>query len=325
MLALLTAAALSTLAHTYSIVARDPSTGEVGAAVQSHWFKVSDVLWVEPGVGAVATQSLVDFTYGPGGLELLRLGRSAQSALDGLLASDAAPELRQVAILDADGGIAAHTGAKCIDSASHVVGEHYSVQANLMLKDTVPKAMAEAFETTTGDLAERLVAALEAAQREGGDIRGQQSAALLVAGPKNTGRSWVDFPFDLRVDDHSEPVKELRRLLQTARAYAAMNEGDLAIEKKDFALAQKEYGRAAALAPGNPEVLFWNAVSLVNAGKVDDALPIFGKVYAIDPNWRDLPRRLVKSGLLPDDPALVKRIEGAKPESSGRAPGSREP
>ncbi len=181
-----------------------------------------------------------------------------------------------------------------------------------MRTDTVPKAMARAFETTKGDLAERLMAALEAAQAEGGDIRGQQSAALVVAGPKNTGRSWADFPFDLRVDDHAEPVKEMRRLLQTARAYAAMNEGDLAIEKKDFVLAQKEYGKAAKLAPGNPEVLFWNAVSLSNAGKTDDALPIFAQVYAIDPSWRELPRRLVKSELLPNDPALLAKIEGAK-------------
>ncbi len=312
-ISLIAVTALSALAHTYSIVARDPSTGEVGGAVQSHWFKVADVLWVEPGVGAVATQSLVDFTYGPAGLELLRLGRSAENALAGLIRSDSASELRQVAILDIDGGIAAHSGAKCIDHAGHIVGENYSVQANLMRNETVPRAMAKAFESTQGDLAEKMIAALEAAQGEGGDIRGQQSAALLVAGPKDTGRPWADFTFDLRVDDHAEPVKELRRLLQTSRAYAAMNEGDLAIEKKDFARAQREYRRAAEFAPGNAEVLFWNAVSLANAGKADESLPIFAKAYAIDPSWRELPARLVKSGLLPDDPALLKKIEGAKP------------
>lgn len=302
----------SPAAATYSIVARDPETGEIGGAVQSHWFKVADVIWIEPGVGAVATQSLVDFTYGPGGLELLRLGRSAEKALEGLIASDAASQVRQVAILDYDGGIVAHTGTKCIDHAGHAVGRDYSVQANLMMKDTVPAAMARAFESTTGDLAEKLMAALEAAQAEGGDIRGQQSAALFVAGPKNTGRSWADFTFDLRVDDHAQPVKELRRLLQTARAYSAMNEGDLAIEEKDFARAEEEYGRAAKLAPRNPEVLFWHGVALVNAGRVDEALPLFAKTYSIDSNWRKLPARLVKSELLPDDPAILKQIENGK-------------
>lgn len=305
-------AAAIPLAHTFSIVARDPATGEIGGAVQSHWFGVSDVLWVEPGVGAVATQSLVDFTYGPAGLELLRLGRSAKDALNGLLASDSASDVRQVAILGAEGEIAAHTGAHCIDHAGHIVGEDYSVQANLMLNDTVPAVMARAFETTKGDLAERLMAALEAAQAEGGDIRGQQSAALLVAGPKNTGRSWADHPFDLRVDDHAEPVKELRRLLRTARAYQAMNEGDLAIEKRDFAKAEEEYGRAQELAPRNAEVLFWHAVALVNAGRESEAMPLFAKVYAIDAQWKKLPSRLVKADLLPDDDALVKRIERAK-------------
>ena len=297
---------------TYSIVARDPETGEIGGAVQSHWFKVADVIWIEPGVGAVATQSLVDFTYGPAGLELLRLGRPADKALEGLIASDAAPEVRQVAILSLDGEIAAHTGTKCIDHAGHVIGANYSVQANLMMKSTVPAAMARAFERAEGDLAERLMAALEAAQAEGGDIRGQQSAALFVAGPKNTGRGWADFPFDLRVDDHAEPVKELRRLLQTARAYSAMNEGDLAIEAKDFKRAEEEYGRAAKLAPRNAEVLFWHGVALVNAGRVDEALPLFAKTYSIDKNWRQLPARLVKAELLPDDPEILKQIETGK-------------
>jgi uncharacterized Ntn-hydrolase superfamily protein len=297
---------------TYSIIARDPDTGEIGGAVQSHWFKVGDVIWIEPGVGAVATQSLVDFTYGPAGLELLRLGRSAEKALEGLIASDEASEVRQVAILDGDGNIAAHTGKKCIDHAGHVTGENYSVQANLMMKDTVPAAMARAFEKASGDLAERLMAALEAAQAEGGDIRGQQSAALFVAGPKNTGRHWADFRFDLRVDDNAQPVKELRRLLQTARAYDAMNEGDLAIEKKDFERAEEEYGEAAKLAPRNAEVLFWHAVALVNAGRVEDALPLFAKTYSIDKNWRQLPARLVKAELLPDDPAILKQIESGK-------------
>jgi len=296
---------------TFSIVARDPETGQIGAAVQSHWFAVGRVIWVEPGLGAVATQSLVDFSYGPAALDLLRLGRSADKALEGLLAADTAPYYRQVAILDADGGIAAHTGEKCIAEAGHVVGENYSVQANLMHRDTVPQAMARAFETTKGDLAERLMAALEAAQAEGGDIRGQQSAALLVAGPENHGRPWEDFLFDLRIDDSPEPVREMRRLLGVARAYRAMDAGDLAIADGDFERAGREYGRAAELAPGNPEVLFWHAVSLANEGKQDDAAEILARVYAMDPLWRELPARLVAPGLLTVDEKTLSRLENA--------------
>jgi uncharacterized Ntn-hydrolase superfamily protein len=301
----------STLHATYSIVARDTTTGEIGAAVQSHWFQVSHVIWVEPGVGAVATQSLADFTYGPAGLELLSLGRGAKEALEGLLETDSAPRFRQVAILDFDGDIAAHTGESCIAEAGHVIGKDYSVQANLMAKDTVPAAMAKAFESTAGDLAERLLASLEAAQAEGGDLRGQQSAALLVAKPRRTGRPWSDFSFDLRIDDHPEPVKEMRRLVQVARAYAAMNEGDLAIEDGDFKRAEEAYGQARQFAPGNAEVLFWYAVSLANAKQEDEAVEVMKEVYAIDPGLRILPSRLVGPGLLPDKKNLIRRLERA--------------
>jgi uncharacterized Ntn-hydrolase superfamily protein len=180
-----------------------------------------------------------------------------------------------------------------------------------MAEPGVPEAMAAAFESTEGDLAERLVAALEAAQAAGGDIRGKQSAALVVVGPEDTGRPWIDHLFDLRIDDHAEPVKEMRRLLEVARAYRAMNAGDLAIEKEDFALAEKEYGRAMELAPGNPEVIFWYAVSLANAGRVDEAERQIARVYAIDEAWRELPGRLVGPGILPDDAALVERLASA--------------
>ena len=296
---------------TYSIVARDPETGQIGAAVQSHWFQVSRVIWVEAGVGAVATLSLVDWTYRPAGLDLLRLGRSAPKALEGLLASDTAPFYRQVAILDADGEIATHTGEKSIAEAGHATGEHYSVQANLMLRDTVPAAMAKAFEESGGDLAERMVAALEAAQAEGGDLRGQQSAALLVAGPVRTGRPWEDFLFDLRVDDHAESVRELRRLLNVARAYRAMDAGDKAVEKADVEGARAAYGRAAELAPGNPEVLFWHAVSLANEGHVDEAEEVLEEVYAMDPIWRELFRRLVAPEILAVDEDTLRRLTEA--------------
>ena len=236
--------------HTYSIVARDAKTGELGVAVQSHWFGVGAMVpWAEAGVGAVATQSFVDASYGKLGLDLMRAGRSAPDALKGLLAADPSREVRQVAMIDFSGKVSAHTGAKCIPATGQHVGENYSVQANLMLSDKVWPAMARAFESTQGDLAGRMLAALDAAQAEGGDIRGKQSAALIVVSGKPTGRTWQDRVFDLRVDDHADPVGELRRLVNLQRAYNLMNDGDLAVEKKDHEGALKAYAAARALCP----------------------------------------------------------------------------
>ena len=264
--------------HTYSIVARDPETGELGVAVQSHWFSVgSTVPWAEAGVGAVATQSFVDPSYGKLGLELMRAGRGAPESLAGLLAADSASQVRQVGMIDARGRVAAHTGEKCISAAGHIVGENFSVQANMMEKDTVWPAMARAFRETKGDLAERMLAALEAAEAQGGDIRGRQSAALIVVSGKASGRPWADRRFDLRVDDHPAPLKELRRLVTLQRAYNLMNEGDLALERNDTQAALKAYSAAEALVPDNAEMVFWHAVSLVNVGKVDEALPLLRK------------------------------------------------
>jgi uncharacterized Ntn-hydrolase superfamily protein len=297
--------------HTYSIVARDPRTGELGVAVQSHWFSVGAVVpWAEAGVGAVATQSFVDPSYGKLGLELMKAGRGAPEALAGLLAADSASQVRQVAMVDASGRVAAHTGDKCITAAGHGVGEGFSVQANMMEKDTVWPAMAKAYQETKGDLAERMLAALEAAEAQGGDIRGKQSAAIIVVSGQPTGRSWVDRKFDLRVEDHPVPLKELRRLVTLQRAYNLMNEGDLAIERKDTEAALKAYSAAEALAPGNAEMVFWHAVSLINVGKVDDALPLLQKTYKMDPRWKELLKRLPKSGLLPEDPKLMNRLLG---------------
>lgn len=294
--------------HTYSIVAYDSATGQFGAAVQSHWFKVSDVIWAKAGVGAVATQSLADFNYGPLGLAMMQAGKSAEQALEGVLASDPQSRVRQVAMIDKNGEVVAHTGSHCIAEAGHHVGHHYSVQANLMENATVWPAMAEAFENTKGDLAERMLAALEAAQAEGGDIRGKQSAALLVVTGEPTGRDWSDRLFDLRVDDSPEPLVELRRLVQVARAYEHMNNGDIAIETGDFTLAEEEYGKAATLAPGNLEVQFWQAATLVSVGEVERALPIFKEIFAKDAKWRELIPRLVKAELLPDDSAMIEQI-----------------
>ena len=295
--------------HTFSIVARDPATGELGVAVQSHWFSVGSIVpWAEAGVGAVATQSFVDPSYGKLGLELMRTGKSGPDALRSLLAGDDGREVRQVAMIDTQGHVDAWTGKNDIYAAGHFVGKDFSVQANLMANDKVWPAMAQAFENTKGDLAERMLAALDAAQAVGGDIRGRQSAALIVVTGKPTGQAWKDRIFDLRVDDSSEPLKELRRLVTLQRAYNHMNAGDLAVEKKDNEGALREYGAAEKLVPDNAEMIYWHAVALVNMGRVDESLPLFRKVFATDKNWATLTPRLPKSGLLPDDPKLIERI-----------------
>jgi uncharacterized Ntn-hydrolase superfamily protein len=298
--------------HTYSIVARDPTTGELGVAVQSHWFSVGPIVaWAEAGVGAVATQSFVDPSYGKLGLDLMRAGRAAPDALKGLLAADSGSAVRQVAMIDAQGRVAAHTGERCIAAAGHLVGENFSVQANMMEKDTVWPAMAKAFRETKGDLAARMMAALEAAEAAGGDIRGKQSAALIVVSGKPTGKPWVDRKFDVRVDDHPKPLEELKRLLTLQRAYNLMNEGDLALERNDTRAALEAYSGAEALAPGNAEMVFWHAVSLVNVGRVDESLPLFQRTFKMDPRWRELLTRLPKAGLLPNDPKLMARLTGS--------------
>lgn len=298
--------------HTFSIVARDAATGEIGVAVQSHWFSVGAMVpWAEAGVGAIATQSFVDPSYGKLGLELMRTGKSAPDALRSLLAGDDGREVRQVAMIDSQGRVDAWTGKNDIQAAGQFVGKDFSVQANLMANDKVWPAMARAFESTKGDLANRMLAALDAAQAAGGDIRGRQSAALIVVTGKPTGQSWKDRTFDLRVDDSSEPLQELRRLVTLQRAYNHMNAGDLAVEHKDNEGALREYGAAEKLVPDNAEMIFWHAIALVNMGRVDESLPLFRKVFAMDKNWATLTPRLPKSGLMPDDPKLIERILSA--------------
>ena len=295
--------------HTYSIVARDPNTGELGVAVQSHWFSVGPIVaWAEAGVGAVATQSFVDPSYGKNGLDMMRGGKSAPDSLKELLAKDEGREVRQVAMIDAQGRVEAWTGKNDIQAAGHIVGANFSVQANLMLNDRVWPAMARAFQNTKGDLADRMLAALDAAQAMGGVIRGRQSAALIVVTGKPTGQAWKDRTFDLRVDDSPEPLRELRRLVKLQRAYNHMNAGDLAVEKKDNEGALREYSAAEKLVPDNAEMIYWHAVALVNMGRVDESLPLFRKVFAMDRNWLTLTPRLPKSGLLPDDPKIMERI-----------------
>jgi uncharacterized Ntn-hydrolase superfamily protein len=301
-------------AHTYSIVARDKATGELGVAVQSHWFSVgSSVPWAEAGVGAVATQSFVEASYGPLGLDLMRAGRSASEALAGLLRADKDEAVRQVGMVDAAGRAAAHTGGKCIAAAGQFVGDGFACQANMMLKPTVWRAMAEAFESTKGELADRLLAALEAAQGEGGDIRGRQSAALIVVKAKSSGAPWRDRIYDLRVEDHPEPVAEIRRLLRLGKAYNHMNEGDARLTEGRTAEAMKEYSLGMDIYPDNPEMIFWPAVTLASTGKVEASLPLFRRVFAADANWMELLRRLPAVGQFPADPELLKRVLAVGP------------
>jgi len=297
---------------TYSVVARDSLTGEMGVAVQSHWFSVGPIVpWAEAGIGAVATQSFVDPAYGPLGLELMRMGKTAPQALKGLIETDENENVRQVAMIDAQGNIAAHTGNKCIFAAGHQFGKQYSVQANLMEKESVWPEMANAYESAKGDLAERLLQTLEAAEKEGGDIRGKQSAAILIVSPKNTGKPWIDRKFDLRVEDHPDPVKELRRLVQLQRAYLKLNEGDEWVTKKDLQKAMEAYLEATNLVPDNAtngEAAFWVGVTLADAGKTNEAIPYLKRAFKQDKRWAKLISRLPASGLLPDDKKLISSL-----------------
>jgi uncharacterized Ntn-hydrolase superfamily protein len=291
---------------TYSIVARDLETGELGVAVQSHWFAVGTLVpWAEAGVGAIATQSFVEPAYGPRGLELLRAGVGATAALARLLAADPGRETRQVGIVDAGGGAAAHTGARCIACAGQHVGEGYTVQANMMAGSTVWPAMAEAYQSERGPLADRLLAALMAADGEGGDLRGRQSAALLVVRAQPSSQPWTDRLVDLRVDDHEAPLEELARLRQLQRAYEHMNSGDAAMERAAIDEARRQYAAAALLAPERAELVFWHAVTLAAAGRGADAAPLFGRVLAGEEGarWRELLRRLPAAGLITSDVA----------------------
>ena len=288
------------LAHTFSIVARDPATGEMAVGVQSHWFSVGTaVSWGEAGVGVVATQSFVNKSYGIKGLGLMKNGKTAPEALSELLAADEGREVRQVAMIDVNGNVNSFTGKKCIDFAGHITGKNYAVQSNMMLGNTVNAAMAKAFEGSEGKpLAERVLLSLKAAQAAGGDVRGKQSAAILVVAGKATDAPWSDRLIDLRVDDNIAPLNELDRLLRLYRAYEHMDKGDLATEKNDMVLAMQEYSTAMKMFPGNVEMKYWTAITLANNKKILEAKAILQKIYAADSNWRELTRRLPKAKVL---------------------------
>lgn len=287
-------------AHTYSIVARDTVTGEMAVGVQSHWFSVGSLVsWGKAGVGVVATQSFVNPSYGPEGLELMANGVSAEQALTQLIEKDEGRAYRQIAFLDASGNVSGFTGENCVEAAEDLQGKNFSVQANMMLYDKVVPAMAEAFvQYSDYPLAERVVEALKAAQEAGGDIRGKQSAALIVVGPERTTKSWEDKKIDLRVDDHKNPLQELSRLLKVARAYEHMNKGDLAVEEGNMEKALLEYGTAEKMFPENLEMKFWKAVALANSGSLEEAKTIFKKVFEEDKNWKEMITRLPASGIL---------------------------
>lgn len=289
------------LAHTFSIVARDEKTGDMAIGVQSHWFSVGTVVsWAEAGVGAIATQSFVNKSFGIRGLELLKQGKTAQEALDILLSDDPGREVRQVGIVDAQGNVANFTGKSCVDFAGDLKGKNYAVQANMMLTNQVPEAMAKAFEANAQlPLAEQVLEALKAAQKVGGDIRGKQSAVILVVKGTSTGKPWDDNHLvDLRVDDHPAPLAELERLLKLHRAYEHMNNGDLAVEVNNMELAMQEYGAAMKMFPDNLEMQYWTAITLANSRNVPKAAQMLQTIYAKDANWREMTKRLPKVGLL---------------------------
>jgi len=279
---------------TYSIVARDAQTNELGVAVQSLYFQVGPVVpWAVAGVGAVATQAMVNVSFGPLGLEYMRVGYTATQALKALLAADTQPEVRQVALVDAQGNVATHTGAKCIPAAGHRTGDGFSCQANLMEKDTVWDAMFEAYATTQGPLAERMLAALDAAEAEGGDIRGKQSAAMLVVTGNPTGKAWEDRIIDLRVEDAPDPLQELRRLLHLKRAYETDAQADKLEEAGDKDAAITKRREAIALAPEMVELRFWTGLSLAESGNLDEGCRLIAEAAQKNQRWIETINRLV--------------------------------
>jgi uncharacterized Ntn-hydrolase superfamily protein len=289
---------------TYSIVARCPDTGQLGVAVQSHFFGTGAVVpWLAAGVGAVATQAMAEVAHGPDGLARLRAGRSPEEALADILGPDAAADTRQVAIVDATGRAAAHTGATCIEHAGHLVGDGFTTEANMMMSPGVPEAMAEAFSGSSGPLAPRLLGALDAAEATGGDIRGRQSAALVVVAGEPSERPGHDRLVDVRVEDDAEPLGELRRLVDLAGSYRRMEGAEDAMSAGDLDTALAIYAEAAAAQPHHPEFVFWHAVLLAGLGRPEEARAVVAPVFDAPDGerWRELVRRLPPADLLPAD------------------------
>ncbi len=275
---------------TYSIVAHDPQTGEFGAAVQSHWFSVGPLVpWAQPGVGAACTQANVEVSYGPRALALMADGVRAQDALERLLAEDEGAHGRQVALVDAHGGVAAHTGASCMEFAGHVIGEGVSCQGNIMASAIVWERMLEAYSASSGPLAGRLLTALDAAQAAGGDVRGSQSAAIIVVPARG---EWWETTVSLRVEDHPQPLVELRRLMRLHEAYVLAGRGDALTNEGRYREAATLYRQASALAPDNHELLFWSGLGTIESGQVEAGLEQVRRAIELQPGWRELLPRL---------------------------------
>jgi uncharacterized Ntn-hydrolase superfamily protein len=290
---------------TYSIVARDQKTGELGVAVQSHWFSVGPLVpWARVGVGAVATQANVEVSYGPKALDLMSAGASADEALAELLSQDDGAHGRQVAVVDAHGRVAAHTGPACMAFAGHVIGDQVSCQGNIMVSEIVWGAMLAAFHETRGPLAERLLAALDAAEAAGGDIRGRQSAAILVV--PATGEPWQS-SLSLRVEDHPNPLIELRRLVQLQGAYALAGEADDLVNSERYDEASELYQRAAELAPDNHELMFWSGLGAAQSGDLEGGANQVRAAIALQPGWAELLPRL-PAEVAPSAAAMCERL-----------------
>ena len=293
---------------TYSIVARDPKSGQLGVAVQSHWFSVGPVVpWAAPGVGAVATQANAEVAYGPRALSLLSDGADAQQALDQLIAEDPGAAGRQVAVVDSAGRVAVHTGVDCMPFAGHATGDGVSCQANIMASEAVWPAMLEAYQAGDGSLTARLLDALDAAEASGGDLRGRQSAAILVVPPR--GEPWRQL-VSLRVEDHPDPLPELRRLVQLHDAYALADQADRLVNSGSHAEAAELYQRASELAPENHELLFWSGLGLAKTGDLDGGVARVREAIAQHRQWRELLDRL-SPRTAPSAAAVRERLEAA--------------
>jgi len=293
---------------TYSIVALDPHSGELGVAVQTRWLAVGALVpWLRPGVGAIATQSFVDTRYGFSGIELLAAGRSPEDALAELLAADPDPGVRQVGMVDASGRVAAHTGADCVVAAGHATGDGVSVQANMMERPSVWPAMLAAFHGASGDLADRLVAALRAAEAEGGDVRGRQSAALVVVPGRPEAHPW-DIRYDIRVDDARAPLDELERLLALNRAYEALDRGFEALAVGEASAALTFFEEAAELAPDDDQVRLWQSLAVFDSGDEERGRRLYRSALADEPRAGEHLRRFLAAGQLPGRERLVARL-----------------
>lgn len=295
---------------TYSIVARDPRTGRFGVAVQSHYLGVGPVVpWLEAGVGAIATQATVNISFGPVGLALLRAGRSAAEVVAACVASDEQASVRQLGVVDAHGSAAAHTGTKCIPACGHLVREGFSVQGNLLERDSCWPAMAAAYEQGLAEGApfvERLLRALEAAEREGGDVRGRQSAAIAVVGAAVETASWRGRLMDLRIEDHPDPVPELRRIVTMQQAYELLDdEGDAA---KEGMAVEARYEEARRLAPEAYELVFWRAVELAKQGALEAARQEMRIAVAADQRWQTTLDHLAAAGREGITPELARQL-----------------